>query len=301
MTTRPETLDLLAVLRERWPHAKVAASSATLGGEVDEWYADLKDLPVEDCMGVLRQMNRQYPPTPRELASAVREALDGPPPSFEALMALHNSPEFRGCLPYRPEANPASDISVALENLTRCGAPEILLRLVASFSVQELRMLPDGGMWPLDLNQRAVRRDAARAYADRVVPDYLDNPTPGLALRRAVARYGPPDPALLLHPDEQQLRARQREQFVQRRNAPALSPAADDDDGEFVNPDQVRALLKQTGQSIAAELMQASRERRAVEQKLEAERQAALDELEEMRRRREAEAVVDDPPNTASG
>jgi hypothetical protein len=48
--------------------------------------------------------------------------------------------------------------------------------------------MPDPSLQPLDLNQRATRRDHERAYRHQVVTDWRSDPTPGLALARAEQR-----------------------------------------------------------------------------------------------------------------
>lgn len=188
---RPDTLKLIGLVRMLWPHSRVGEDLPE-DELLNAWHTILADTPLTEATAVVERLaraGREHAPPVGVIAAGVDRRRHGEAPSFEDAMA--QLVKFNWCLPYRPEgANPPDDLVVCLDAMQRAGAPEILQRLVAALGVYAVRMMPDGSRYPLDPNQRAVRRDYARQYTDAVVPAWRQDPRPGLALARAVRAFG---------------------------------------------------------------------------------------------------------------
>lgn len=184
--TRDDVLDVLSVVAMKWPHANLG----NLDEAVTIWLAELAVFERADVeAAVLRLGDREFPPTCGHVAAEVRRALQGPPPGFDDMLAA-----VWAALPqrvflrrfYRPEgafgrAATAEAVAVMQAN----GAHEAACRFVQSRGIRAVWLIPDGSMYPLDLNQQADRRDSARYYVASVLPDFERDPSQGLALDRA--------------------------------------------------------------------------------------------------------------------
>lgn len=287
-----EVTQLLEVVRSFWPHSNLGDDPDTA---LEMWLAVLGDLPAAEVQAALVQLarsGREHAPPVGVIAHAVDQARQAPAPSFEDAMAILG--KHYQCLPYRPSGtNPPEDLPVALENLTRAGVPEPVLRLVAALGVYAIRNMPDGSQHPLDPNQRAQRRDAARTYTHEVLPDLKSVPTPGLALRRAVAQFGQPDPSRLIDV------ARLERRRLERRRQPAALPAPEAEDGP--TPEEVEAMLRRTREGISATRADRARAEREQRQREDEEVRQAAAELAEhaARRRAEREQADPEPPQAA--
>jgi hypothetical protein len=275
--TYDETLDLLSGVRMLWPHSEL--------GEPEEaaamWHAKLAPFDLADAEGAIQRLadaGREHAPLPGVVVHALELDRQGDAPSFEDMQLWLS--RHSGLLPYG-QSNTPQDTAVAVARLAQAGAHEAVLRFVAAQGVFAVRMMPDPALHGLGLNENADRRDLARDYRGRVLPQWRDDPAPGRALER-VCRGSGLDPGELteraaLELDEQ----RQRLEVAQR---PEL-PAGEEPDEPMVDfdPAELHAQMKVERQRAAAE----REERLLAQRREEAEaRRAAQAELAEHARRR---------------
>lgn len=179
--TREQIIDSLTMVAGWWPRSDLGAPDVA----VALWLDELRPYTPEQVETALRRLHtsgRQDAPTAGLVAQTIQVALQGPPPSFDELQ-LWISRHARQ-LPYGQTNRPADTIA-AIERLADHGAHEALLRFVAEVGVYAARMMPDPSLQGLDPNQSADRRDYARGYRDRTIPDWRRDPKPGRALERA--------------------------------------------------------------------------------------------------------------------
>jgi hypothetical protein len=186
--TGDEVLDTLSMVRLWWPHSDVDGGDPAAAARA--WHAVLEPYHRDDVEATLRRLlasGREHAPTVGVVVSEVERARQGDPPSFDEAQAFI-ARNVRA-LPYSPTGHHSqSDTVEAIAALAERGAHEVVLRLVASLGLYAIRHMPDPTLQPLDLNQRATRRDHEREYRHRVVSDWREDPTPGLALARAEQR-----------------------------------------------------------------------------------------------------------------
>lgn len=178
--------DVLSLVRMLWPHSTLGSDSEAVAAL---WAAELKPYAAEAVGAAIRELSRQgreHAPPLGVIIQAVETEAQDPPPSFEEVVAFISRHAAR-CLPYG-ERNTPEDTLTAIENLTRAGAHEAILRFVAEQGVYAVRTMPDGSLYPLDMNQQADRRDKAREYRSRTLEGWRADPTPGLALARTQRR-----------------------------------------------------------------------------------------------------------------
>jgi hypothetical protein len=184
--TRQEAAAVVAMLKLWWPHSDLTASG--ISATVDGWHEALGSFGAEEVERALRQLRdtgREHAPPLGVVVAAVRRAQQPPPPSFDDVQAYLS--RNVSLLPYGgDDRNTAS----AVEALTAAGAHEAVCRWVAEVGLYTARMTPDGSLYPLDPGQSADRRDKARSYERRTIPDWEADPTPGLALQRVRERHG---------------------------------------------------------------------------------------------------------------
>lgn len=183
--TGDEVLDLLTAVRGWWPQSDVDGGDP--GATAALWHAELREVDAGEALAAarrLRDSGRAFAPVLGELIAAVGAARQGDPPGFDdvqAFIARHAS-----ALPYSPTlTHGPADTVTAIEVLAARGAHEAVLRFVAAQGLRAVKRLPDPSLQPLDRNQLADRRDAAREYAQRVVPEWRADPARGRALERA--------------------------------------------------------------------------------------------------------------------
>lgn len=262
--------ELFAMAGLRWPHAKLAESDEALEATVALWQRELAPYEPAAVEAAYRQAarGRSWPPELDLLLPILDQALQVEPPAFDDAMGL--LARYTWCLPYRPDGhNPPSDLPVALDALQRAGVPEVVQRLVAALGVSGVRNLPDDSRYDLDLNQRAQRRDARDKYERQVVPGWRQQPTPGLALAKAVQQFGPVEATDRIAPPRTR---RQLGQAIVRE----LEAGEDD---EPIGPDEVAAMLARFKQQKAeqrAELQRKFVDRVAAEARERAAAEAAL-------------------------
>jgi hypothetical protein len=171
-----ELTGVMAYVNLRWPHRPVNNEAFAA------WREDLAGVEVAAAHAAvvrLARSGREFPPTSGTVLNEIRRAEQALPPSFEDMMRWLSRNMWR--LPYAADDRAMVQ---ALEALTYSGAHEAICRFVEQEGVYAVRMTPDPSMHPLDPNQLADRRDKARAYRDRTLPNWQADPTPGLALRR---------------------------------------------------------------------------------------------------------------------
>lgn len=188
--TLPELARLLDRVQQRWASVRIDTGAA------DAWAEDLAGAPFEAALGQVVAYAREgheFAPTSGEIRRRLVVLAQATPPGFDELQAFL-SRHVRS-LPYGQTNSPADTVE-ALERLAEAGAHEALLRFVAAHGVYAVRMMPDPSLEGLDMNQQADRRDKARDYQRRVLPEWQRDPRPGLALERArAAALGAPSRA----------------------------------------------------------------------------------------------------------
>jgi hypothetical protein len=186
--TIDEVLDTLSVVRLWWPHSDVDGGDPASAAKA--WHAMLEPYDRDEVEAIIRRLSasgREHAPTVGVVASEVERERQGEPPSFDEAQAFI-ARNVRA-LPYSATGyHSQADTVEAISALAARGAHEVVLRLVASLGLYAVRHMPDPSLQPLDLNQRATRRDHERAYRHQVVTDWRNDPTPGLALARAERR-----------------------------------------------------------------------------------------------------------------
>lgn len=209
--TPEQTADVLSMVRLWWPHSDV--DSGDVDGTAKAWHAALERYGREEVEQAVRRLlasGREHAPGVGVIVARIEHERQGEPPSFDeaqSFIARHIS-----ALPYSSSGYQAPSETVeAIVRLAERGAHEVVLRLVAALGIYAVRMMPDASLQPLDLNQRAVRRDRERDYRERIVAEWRSSPVRGLALARAerkAAREGdgtlrPLDPAAVLALNEE--------------------------------------------------------------------------------------------------
>jgi|SRR4051794_41444604 hypothetical protein len=181
-----DAYDAVALVKMLWPHSDLGPSDEAVA---KLWFSRLVPFEAEVVVSAITKLSdegREFAPPLGVIVHRINQELQDPPPSFEDMM------QFIGrhgrCLPYRDGYNTPEDTALAIECLARKGAHEAILRFVAEQGVWALRTVPDGSLFPLDMNQQADRRDKSRHYEHRTVPDWRVDPTPGLALARTQRR-----------------------------------------------------------------------------------------------------------------
>jgi hypothetical protein len=186
VATPAEVAKLLGQVARRWPHAQLPPETG------DVWLEDLADVPGPEAHAAVVQWARggeRFPPTSGQVRSLVEQAAQLPPPSFDEVQAVLS--RNASCLPYSPDGQHGpEDTAVAVERLAARGVHEAVLRFVAAHGLFAVRMMPDPRLAALDPNQSADRRDKARDYRDRVLPDWKADPRPGVALERCRVAAG---------------------------------------------------------------------------------------------------------------
>lgn len=188
--TKRETANVVSMVRLSWPHSTLGDSPTEIHAT---WHDELRDLTstaVELAVQRLRRSGREHAPPIGVIVQTARLLAAGDPIGFDDMQRLLD--RHSRCLPYRPQGQHPGDTIVALERLAAAGVPEIALRFVQQEGVFAVRFMPDPASYALDANQLADRRDKARAYRDRTIPDWRSDPSPGLALRRAQAALNVP-------------------------------------------------------------------------------------------------------------
>lgn len=283
--TRDEVIDVLSVVAEMWPHSKLGDPEVA----VALWLRELEAYDRETVEAAVRRLgDREFAPTAGIVAGEAQRALQNPPPGFDELAdAFFRAVPMPVFLREVYDANGAYTAAAtarAIALLQAGGAHEALLRHVQERGLRAFLLAPDGSRFPLDPNQLADRRDAARHYRDLTLPGWRRQPGPGLALERACQTARLDGYELL----ELAARAQQRHHLraaAQRAQLPAGSPA-EDETGPDVELDMGEALRVFREQRNQARLRQAA-ELTARRDANRAAQRAALDELSEHRRRSE--------------
>ena len=268
---RREIGEVVAMVKLKWPHS-------TLG----ESPRETAPFPVGEIEAAVRRLSnsaREHAPTVGTVVLAVRRAQQGEPPSPDAAqrwLANQSGKRTKDREWVIPQGSSPEVTAIAVANLAeRHGAHEAVLRWVADQGVEAIFLrLPDPEMWPLDQGESADRRDKARHYEQRVIPDWERDPTPGIALQRAQAAAALATPATSKQPGL-------RKPSFQRALEPAMS--AQDAAAEIAN---ARRDIARAG----AEKRMVEHQRRAAldaERRAEGERTAAAErELAEHAARR---------------
>ena len=183
--TREEVADLLEVADKLWSHSNLVTGD--LEQTIKTWHAVLEPLPasvVQDALVDMARTGREHAPGPGVVFATARLRSGPAPLSFDDMQKwLSRHMSF---LPYVHEGD-AHDTTLAIEILDRHGAHEATLRFVVQHGIEAIRRMPDPTLHPLDPGQQADRRDYARWYRQRTVPEWESDPTPGLALARSQA------------------------------------------------------------------------------------------------------------------
>jgi hypothetical protein len=125
----------------------------------------------------------RFPPTSGWVCSEVARRSQAAAPSFDD--AQRWIARNIRLIPY--DASTPEETAAAIERMALAGAHEAVLRWVQAVGVYAVRMTPDPALMALDIGQQADRRDRARHYLGVIVPEWRDDPRPGLALERARA------------------------------------------------------------------------------------------------------------------
>jgi hypothetical protein len=178
--TPSEVSRLLGLVARRWPHAPLPPESG------DVWLEDLAAVPAEEAVAAVTRFAKageRFPPTSGWVCSEVARRSQAAAPSFDD--AQRWIARNIRLIPY--DASTPEETAAAIERMALAGAHEAVLRWVQAVGVYAVRMTPDPALMALDIGQQADRRDRARHYLGVIVPEWRDDPRPGLALERARA------------------------------------------------------------------------------------------------------------------
>jgi hypothetical protein len=189
MMTVDDVVEILAVVREIWPHSKVIADDPRTTTKV--WHGLLRNFDRQDVEEAIMDMataGREHAPPVGVIAHAVALKSAGEAPDLDEglRMLLRKAHSV-----YDPEASfTASHTAEAIRLGQEGGVHEAVLRFVAERGYRAVWALPDPSRGGLNMSQEADRRDLLRHYRDTTLPGWRANPTRGLALERAERAAG---------------------------------------------------------------------------------------------------------------